>query len=314
MTVSSSGTAEKTPCSVDVANVVPPSSICDQRVLSAAVVTDPNSSHKLAEGRPKVVLETPPEHLFVPPPLRATAWSQGEATEFNVRGVGYDKTDKTARGKVPSAPSVFRLLTVDLVQVDAPLFTGLCSHPQERIQMALKREKETGIQELPAFIYAVNLAIPGKSNYHFVAYFGIDDVSVLRNQETPLGRAAEPFFFGDSDQYRNETFKLIPRIAEGNVIVRRTVGSKPSILGSKLKQYYIRNERFFEMVVDISSSKVAQKIVKLALGYAKSLVVDMMFLVEGTDSRMLPEQILAGVRVSHLDFKDKDGQRRCTPL
>ena len=55
--------------------------------------------------------------------------------------------------------------------------------------MALKREKETGIQELPAFIYAVNLAIPGKSNYHFVAYFGIDDVSVLRNQETPLGRA-----------------------------------------------------------------------------------------------------------------------------
>ena len=107
---------------------------------------------------------------------------------------------------------------------------------------------------------------------------------------------------------------LLPRIAEGNGIVRRTVGSKPSILGSKLKQYYIRNERFFEMVVDISSSKVAQKIVKLALGYAKSLVVDMMFLVEGTDSRMLPEQILAGVRVSHLDFKDKDGQRRCTPL
>jgi hypothetical protein len=107
---------------------------------------------------------------------------------------------------------------------------------------------------------------------------------------------------------------LIPRIVQGNVVVRKAVGSQPSILGNKLKQHYIRNERFFEIVVDIGSNKVAQRIVRLAQGYAKALQVDMMFLLEGTDEATLPERILGGVRVTNLDFKLKDGQRLCSPM
>ena len=63
--------------------------------------------------------------------------------------------------------------------------------------------------------------------------------------------------------------------------------------------------------MDIGSEKMASRIVKLAQGYAKSLVVDMMFVLEGTDESTLPERIMGGARVSNLDFKQKDGQRKC---
>jgi hypothetical protein len=308
-----------------------PSRTCDQRKISAAVVSRPDFVHKLLQGRPRILLprvgagskptanrQAPvpqpviaavntADYALFPPPLRLNAWAEANAEEFNVRSKNYALDNL----KVPSMPSVFKLLTVDLVKVDQPIITGLCSHPNERIQTALRKERETGVRELPAFIYAVNLLIPGRSTYHWVAYFGLDDVSVLRDQETPLGRVAEPYFFGKSDEYRDKTFKLIPRVVHGNFVVRKAVGSKPSILGAKLKQHYIQNERFFEVVVDIGSCTIAQRIVKLAQGAAKSLVVDMCFLCEGTDESTLPECIMGAVRVSNLDFKQKDGQRVC---
>jgi hypothetical protein len=316
-------------------SVEAPSRTCDQRNLSAAVVSKPGVEHKLLQGRPRFALprvggnraanraaaRTPPppvqaqdpfvpvafDYVLDPPALRMDAWTEAMAPEFNVRTQTYMRDQK----KAPSLPSVFKLLTIDLVKVDKPIYSGLCSHPEERIQKALRREKETGVRELPEFIYAVNLTIPGKSTFHWVAYFGVDDTSVLRDQNTPFGRIAEPFFFGDSDEYRNKTFKLIPRIKEGNFVVRKAVGSKPSILGSKLKQYYTRTDRFFEMVIDIGSNKVAQKIVKVAQGCAKNLVVDMMFVLEGADEETLPERIMGGARLSNLDFRQKDGQRLC---
>lgn len=250
------------------------------------------------------------QFVLVPMPLRRNAWDEGNACEFDVRGATYLQ-DKQ---KVPSLPSVFQLLTCDLVHVDAPLLTGLCSHPNERIQTALREEQETGQKILPAFIYAVNLCVPaGTATYHWVAYFGIEDVSVLKDTDTPLGKLTEPFFFGGDDDFRNKTFKLIPRIVHGNVMVRKAVGSKPAVLGQKLKHYYTRTDRFLEMVVDIGSNKVAQRIVRCAIGCAKSLTVDMMFLLEGDSPETLPEQILGGVRLTDIDFKVKDGQRKVVP-
>lgn len=260
-----------------------------------------------------------------PPPLRIDAWSEAFAHNFMVRGETYLHDNK----KVPSQPSLFQLFTVDLVRSDRPNFQGICSHPSERIQSALKLEKESGQRLLPPFIFAVNLCVPASTGsgrtptkaacqkstscYHLVAYFGIEDVAMITTncKATALGRLCNQFFFGSSDKFRDQTFKLIPRIVDGNFVVRKAVGSKPSILGKKLKQHYIRSDRFMELIVDIGSDSVATRIVKLALGYAKSLTVDMMFLLEGASEDTLPEQILGGVRVKNVDFKDKDGQREC---
>jgi hypothetical protein len=326
-----------------LAGEISPSSTYRQRRTSPAVVTTPDAKHDLAEGRPRLVMpnlgirsamkarktagvapkpkptlrrsstETIDRRFAAltmhPPPLRLEAWAEPPAINYNVRGPGYLKNNK----KVPSEASAFKLLTVDLVKVDAPNFKGICSQPNERIQMALRREEESGEKELPEFIWAVNLCVPGASYYHMVAYFGCDDINLIKNKDTPFGRVAEPFFFGESDEYRDKTFKLIPHIVEGNYVVRKAVGSKPTLLGTRLKQHYIRTDRYFELICDIGSSPVAQRIVKLALGYAKTLVVDMMFVLEGKEEAMLPERVAGGFRIENVDFKKKDGQRVCAP-
>lgn len=294
--------------------LVSPQTTCSQRSLSIPI-TDA-SDESTTSIRPVKQLQSSSTNDYdklktIPAPMRDAAWAEAVAQEFKVRGAKYAKLAK----KVPSQSSVFKLLAVDMVFTPSTLYTGLCSHEGERIQLALAREKATGVRHLPEFIFAVNLCIPAGSAgrkggcYHFVSYFGTDDKSILTDTTTPEGKLTNDFFFAEDDTFRDTAFKLIPRIVEGNFVVRKAVGSKPSLLGTKLKLHYIRTERFCEVLVDIASDSVAQKIVKLALGYAKNLTVDMMFLFEGTDESTLPERILGGVRVCNVDFKDKDGQR-----
>jgi Protein ENHANCED DISEASE RESISTANCE 2, C-terminal len=318
-----------------------PSSVCRHRRHSPVLVTPGGSMHDLAEGRtvitvprsgkmksrsssgsgssrrcsdgsPSAVLpkkverastvstdQSQMKYLSDPLPLRLDAWTEPPGSSFQVRGGNYLE-DKV---KAPSQPSFFTLLTADLVKSPTPMLGGLCAHPEERIQRALARERNTGVKELPEFIFAVNLVIPG---YHMVSYFGCDDLNLLRNPSTGFERIANKFFFGPSDDFRNQSFKvrqdscvllllfqvelsvstfgtvkisscpsrfqLIPRIVEGNYLVRKAVGTKPAILGKKLKQIYIRTERFCEVIVDIDSDSVARKITKLSLGYVSAYI------------------------------------------
>jgi len=367
-----------------------PSSVCQQRKLSAAIVTNSESSHDYAAGRPVVTVEdltisanntsdsnnsnnggdfsaartetlvfdTPPpkpknpKHqrgtstcssiprrnhrdetggsssslhksltrqtsapshmnygalLNDPHPMRVDGWGEAPATHYEVRGSSY----LSNKVKEPSEEALFSLLTVDIVRTadDKPILAGLCNHPDERIQRAVRREKATGEKELPEFVWAINLAVPGPPFYHVMLYFGCDDLEALHDTSTPLGRLTKPFFFGANDDFRDNTFKLIPRIVEGNYIVKKAVGTKPAILGRKLKQHYIRNPRFMELIVDISSDSIAKNVTGLSVGYAKSLITDMVFLLEGNTKATLPERILGGVRFKHIDFKKRDGKR-----
>jgi hypothetical protein len=51
---------------------------------------------------------------------------------------------------------------------------------------------------------------------------------------------AYPFFFGNDDDFRNNRFKLIPKVVDGNMVVKMAVKDTPTLLGNKLKQYYYR--------------------------------------------------------------------------
>lgn len=58
-------------------------------------------------------------------------WKEVEASNFLVRGKNY----LADRRKVPSGPNLFRLMTVDMVEVSEPIMTGFCSHPKERVRI-----------------------------------------------------------------------------------------------------------------------------------------------------------------------------------
>ncbi len=212
-----------------------------------------------------------------PEPLNEQYWTEPTAQSFNVRGPTYTQDRK----KIPSQPSFFRLFAVDLVKVENPILKGMCNHPKERVQRCLNAEKmKMKGSEMPPFIFCVNITVPGTPAHHLVMYFAVDDFSLIDpsargkvGSTEPFRKLASRFLFGDSDSFRDSTFKLIPRIVKGNFVVKKAVGSKPTILGKKLKQHYIQSDRFFEVVVDVGSDRIARKVVGLCTGYVSSINV-----------------------------------------
>jgi hypothetical protein len=238
-----------------------------------------------------------------PKPLDIEKWAEPDANSFLVRGPMYKK-DKV---KINAGTSIGQLIAVDLVVVDKPIYTGMSKHPSERIQLALQREKRMKEQgknsDMPPFIFVVNIILPGPPFYHGVFYYAVEDMSSIDGSDgTGSSRLAKQFLFGDSDEFRDRTFKLIPQIVAGNFMVRKAVGSTPAIMGTKLKQTYVRDKRFLEVVLDCGSSSVATGVIRLTLGYAKTLAVDMGFLLEGDDKDHLPEKIFGCVRMKFPEF------------
>lgn len=251
----------------------------------------------------RVVPETATGINARPRPLTTVMWAEPDPNSFRVRGAEY----KYDRKKCNAGPSIGRLIAVDVVSVDKPLYSGFSVHPTERIQLALQKERELkakGLEsDMPPFIFVVNIVLPGPPFYHGVYYYAINDMRTIDGSDgTPSSKLCNKFFFGDSDEFRDRTFKLIPQIVQGNFIVRKAVGSTPAIMGKKLRQLYVKSDRFMEVVLDCGSSPVATGVIRLSLGYAKSLVVDMGFLFEGDEDEYLPERIFGCVRMKNIDF------------
>jgi hypothetical protein len=136
-----------------------------------------------------------------------------------------------------------------------------------------------------------------------VYYYAVDDLSLIDGSNgTASSRLCQRFLFGNSDDFRDRTFKLIPQIVEGNFMVRKAVGSTPAIMGTKLQQLYVRSDRYMEVILNCGSSAVATGVIRLSLGYAKTLVVDMGFLLEGDEDDYLPERIFGCARMKHVEF------------
>jgi hypothetical protein len=272
---------------------------------SAEEIADDHLNYDFAyAGRESINLKVSDRGITSRPEgLPRDKWAEPDPNSFRVR----DKFYKNDRKKVNAGPSIGRLVAVDVVRVDHPLFSGFTTHPTERVQLALRRETsllEKGLKsDMPPFIFVVNIVLPGPPIYHGVFYFAVDDLSTIDGTDgTPSSRLCNEFLFGDSDEFRDKTFKLIPQIVQGNFIVRKAVGSTPAIMGKKLRQEYVRTDRFFEVILDCGSSAVATGVIRLSLGYAKTLVVDMGFLFEGDDESALPERIFGCARVKRIDF------------
>ena len=112
-------------------------------------------------------------------------------------------------------------------------------------------------------------------------------------------------FVKSSNEYRDNHFKFIPRLVEGNFIVKKAIGSKPALIGTKLKQTYHVNvaKNYMEIDVDVCSSKIAANIFGLVKKAAKELTIDFNFTIEGQDLDTLPEVLIGGGRIINIDTK-----------
>ena len=111
-------------------------------------------------------------------------------------------------------------------------------------------------------------------------------------------------FCSGSDAFRNARFKILPNVSQGSWLVKNGVGSRPAILGRSLKQRFHSGEGYFEVDVDCNSSPAAGRVVSLVKSYAKSLVVDLAFVVEGQSASELPERVIGCGRLCHIDLAE----------
>ncbi|XP_062205996.1 protein ENHANCED DISEASE RESISTANCE 2-like [Phragmites australis] len=206
-------------------------------------------------------------------------WKISEGNNFRVRSKNfvYDKS------KVPAGKPLMELVAVDWFK-DAKRM----DHVSRRKGCAVQVAAEKGL-----FALAINLQVPGTTNYSMVFYF----VTKKLIPNSLLQR----FVDGD-DEFRNSRFKLIPSVPKGSWIVRQSVGSTPCLLGKAVDITYIRGANYLEIDVDIGSSTVANGVLGLVCGVITTLVVDMAFLIQGNTYEELPERLIGAVRVSHVEL------------
>lgn len=101
---------------------------------------------------------------------------------------------------------------------------------------------------------------------------------------------------------RNQRLKLIPRVVEGPYPVKRVVENRPVLLGNKVTMKYFRGANYLEIDAKVDESMVAASIIKLCHRFAKRIVVDMAWTLQGERGSELPERMLCGVTIHHMDF------------
>ncbi|WOL13848.1 hypothetical protein Cni_G22628 [Canna indica] len=219
----------------------------------------------------------------------SNGWASPPGDLFYIRGPRF----LTLRQKIPAGECILKPAGVDWLRSPSRL-DNVLGRPDNRVAAALRRAHALRRSQ-KAFLFAVNLQIPGRDCHSAVFYFATED-------PIPPGSLFYRFVHGD-DAFRNARFKIVNRIVKGPWIVKTTVGNYAAcLLGKALTCNYHRGENYLEIDVDIESSAIAKAILRLALGYATSVSIDMGFLVEAQAEDELPERLLGAVRVAHIEM------------
>ena len=104
-----------------------------------------------------------------------------------------------------------------------------------------------------------------------------------------------------AQHFRNQRFKMVPRVVDAPWVVKTAVPQKPALLGQKLAQRYWRGECYVETDVHIGSSVVANNITGIGRGSCQKLVLELGYVLEGRAEEELPERLIGAARWSHLN-------------
>lgn len=151
-------------------------------------------------------------------------------------------------------------------------------------------------------LFVVNLILPGTPVVSCMQYFARKRETSASSRAHGEGEALWKRFVDGDDTFRKSRLKLIPGISEGPWVVKKSVGTKPVIVSHALEVSYFQTPTYLEVVVDVSSDRIAKHVTGLCRSQSTSLKVDMGFVVEGTSEAELPEVLVGCVQYDHLDL------------
>lgn len=131
-----------------------------------------------------------------------------------------------------------------------------------------------------------------------------------RSKESRLDETFEKLFAdfkNKDDEFRNLRLKYLVKIPNASWMVRTTVGAlggfRPVIMGKGyLKQEHFMGANYYEVDVDIGTSRVARGVTGVILPQQRKLIIDEGFVIEGQGESELPERLLCSVRGVRLDL------------
>jgi hypothetical protein len=209
-------------------------------------------------------------------------WDSGnDPNARKVRGPNYLTGDKV---KVESGKSAMELLQMQWAFFDEPK-AHISACPEELVQ-----QQHVGRTDRP-FMFVLNFMVPTIGN--FVMY-------MAKRRDSPVNPTFERMleeFMNGTDEFRNDKFKIIPSIIDGYFLVKRAVGNKPALLCKKIDTSYYKGDNYFEVCIDVGSSRMAKSLMGLVKSYAGSLSLDLAFLMESQTEDELPEIVLGAVRI-----------------
>eukprot|EP00736_Rhodelphis_marinus_P004623 Rmarinus@m.10183 len=219
-----------------------------------------------------------------------TCWEPPGDT-FPVRGLQY----MTDQRKYPAEACLGRLVMVDVFQSDSR-----CNNVTSwRKKVILEEAKKQGLWDgnEKYFIFTINMQLPGGPEV--ASYFIVLQETLDKHEKfAKLWKS----FLSANDEFRSQRLKVIPSVVDGNMLVTRCVGKKPALIGKHIPTKQYVTEDYFEMDADITNSFVVRACVSVAKTYASSLVIDLGYVIEGSNPDELPEVILGCLRYVKLDF------------
>lgn len=146
---------------------------------------------------------------------------------FPVRGPAY-LADKV---KVDAPPAAF-----DLMAVEAFRCADKIGNVAARRDSWLRAARAVGDKRYYLVVLYVTPAAP---HIHFVFYYAVQPSRVLAAPHLDALWRRFTAHGPDADAFRNERWKVIPRIAEGPWAVSYAVGTKPALLAQKLTHTWV---------------------------------------------------------------------------
>eukprot|EP00924_Labyrinthula_sp_SR-Ha-C_P004661 snap_masked-scaffold_1-processed-gene-7.10-mRNA-1 protein AED:0.42 eAED:0.42 QI:0/0/0/0.5/1/1/2/0/761 len=143
------------------------------------------------------------------------------------------------------------------------------------------------------FLFVINFHIPGYANYgtFWAKRRGVD--------YERFNKLFYEYITCNNPDFRRSRFKIVPKVVDGPLLARSSVGNKPAILGNKLdtKFSYYPEKNYAELTIDVGSSSVAKYLLSIVKACAEKLVIDFPFLLEAQTVEELPEVLLGACRM-----------------